>query len=238
MKSILQECMKADRTTRMKLLDHLGPMITENRKEKFREVLASRTRRITIILEDIFQPHNASAVLRTCDCFGLQDVHIIENRNKYEVNPDVALGASKWLSIHKYNKAADNTTECLVQLKERGYHIIAATPHKEDHTPHTLPLDHKIALVFGTELEGLTPTAISLADGFVRIPMVGFTESLNISVSAAVLLHTLTARIRTGNIKWQLSEEEIEEVLLEWSLNTVRRSAVIAAEFLAKQRNV
>jgi tRNA (guanosine-2'-O-)-methyltransferase len=177
MRSVAEECLRADRETKTKLLDYLETMITEQRKEKFGEILRNRTRFITIVLEDIFQPHNASAVLRTCDCFGIQDVHIIENRNRYEVNPDVALGSSKWLTLHKYNKAENNTAECLSRLKEEGYRIIATTPHKDDFTPQTLPIGSKFALVFGTELEGLTETAISMADGFVRIPMFGFTES-------------------------------------------------------------
>lgn len=238
MKSILRECLKADRESRRRLLAHLETMITENRKGKFREVISRRTRHLTIVLEDIFQPHNASAVLRTCDCFGVQNVHIIENRNKYEVNPDVALGASKWLSLFKYNKTGDNTAACLEQLKAQGYRIVATTPHESGYTPESLPLSQKVALVFGTELEGLTPAAISMADDFVKVPMVGFTESLNISVSAAILLHTLTGRIRTEGIQWQLSDAEAEDVLLEWALNTIRRSGIIASEFLAKQRDL
>lgn len=237
MPSILEKCRNADPGTKRELLGYLGSFLTDDRKTRFEEVILHRTRRITIALEDIFQPHNASAVLRTCDCFGIQDVHIIENRNRYEVNPDVALGASKWLSLFRYNNAEDNTGICLSLLKEQGYRIIATTPHKDDFTPYSMPLDEKIALVFGTELEGLTDAAISMADGFVRIPMVGFTESLNISVSAAILLHTLTKRLREERQDWQLTGEELLDVRLEWALNSIRRSGIIASEFLAKQRN-
>ena len=237
MRSALKERLMADAGAGQKLLDHLETMLTENRKEKFAEIVRNRTRHITIVLEDIFQPHNASAVLRTCDCFGIQDVHIIENRNKYEVNPDVALGSSKWLTIRKYNRAEDNTAECIAGLKERGYRVIATTPHLDGYTPETLPLDEKTALLFGTELEGLSATAAAMADGFIRIPMYGFTESLNISVSAAVLLHTLTERLRTNPAGRGLTSEEQLEVRLEWAMNSIRRSSVIASEFLAKQSN-
>jgi tRNA (guanosine-2'-O-)-methyltransferase len=236
MKPIVEECLRADRETRRKLLEFLETMITAERRKRFAEILAFRTRHITIVLEDIFQPHNASAVLRTCDCFGIQDVHIIENNNKYEINPDVALGSSKWLSLFKYNRMGNNTAECLKRMKEQGYRIIATTPHKDDYTPQTLPLDPKFALVFGTELEGLTDTAISLADGFVKIPMVGFTESLNISVSAAIFLHSLTGRLRERDNYWHLSPEEEEDILLEWTLNTVRKPDAIVSGFLAKQQ--
>ena len=237
MRSVAEQCLRADVETKTKLLEYLETMITEKRREKFGEILRNRTRFITIVLEDIFQPHNASAVLRTCDCFGIQDVHIIENRNRYEVNPDVALGSSKWLTLHRYNKAENNTAECLSKLRKDGYRIIATMPHKDEHTPQTLPVGSKFALVFGTELDGLTETAVSMADGFVRIPMVGFTESLNISVSAAIFLYALTGRIRGQDAAWQMDPGEILDVRLAWALSSVRRSGIIASEFLAKQRN-
>lgn len=235
MKSILQEILNADNETKSKLLLHLETMMTEERTRKFGEVLKQRTRHITIVLEDLFQPHNASAVLRSCDCFGIQDVHIIENKNKYEVNPNVALGSSKWLSLIKYNKTDDNTAACLHHLKQQGYRIIATTPHHEGHTPQTLPLDPKFALVFGTELEGLSDTALRMADDFVKIPMFGFTESFNISVSAAILLHSLSTRLRERNMEWGLAKEEMLDIRIEWAMNSIRRSGVIASGFLSKQ---
>ena len=218
-----------------RLTEHLGQFVTPERLEKFNELLIHRTRHITVVLEDIFQPHNASAVLRTCDCFGIQDVHIIENQNKYQVNPDVALGASKWLTLKKYTGEPSNTNRCLKQLKSQGYQIVATTPHQNDFTPETLPLDGKTALVFGTELKGLTEEAILLADSYVRIPMVGFTESLNISVSAATLLYTLTQRLRKSGIPWQLPEEESAEVLLSWLMQSVKKSEIIVADFLKQK---
>jgi len=218
------------------LLGYLGTYITERRREKFEEVVRQRTRCLTIVLEDIYQPHNASAVLRTCDCFGIQDVHIIENRNKYEVNPDVALGSSKWLTISKYGSRENNTPACLSSLKEKGYRIIATTPHENDHSPETLPLEGKTALVFGTELEGLTPEAIAMADGFVKIPMFGFTESLNISVSAAILLRSLTERLHREVNSWRLDESEILDILLAWSMQSIKHSDMLADDYLKKYR--
>jgi len=212
----------------------LSSFISENKKNKFEEIILQRTRHLTVVLEDIFQPHNASAVLRTCDCFGIQDVHIIENRNKYEINPDVAVGSSKWLSLYSYHAAIYNTVECLRQLKDSGYSIIATTPHKKDFTPESLPLDQKIALVFGTELEGLSPHAKAMADGFVKIPMYGFTESLNISVSAALLIRSLTERLHNSDISWQLSESEKLDIKIAWAKNVVKKADLLEKEFLRK----
>jgi len=216
------------------LLAWLSGFITENKQNKIREIIRDRTRHLTIVLEDIYQPHNASAVLRTCDCFGIQDVHIIENMNKYEVNPDVALGSSKWLTLYKYNKTQQNTEACLQHLKDTGYRIVATSPHKNDYTPDTLPLEQKTALIFGTELEGLSETALKMADDYVKIPMYGFTESLNISVSAALFLHSLTERLRKSDIPWQLSGEENLDMRVQWTKNVLKKSSLVEKNFLDK----
>jgi tRNA (guanosine-2'-O-)-methyltransferase len=218
------------------LFDYLSGFITAERLAKFREIVAMRTRYVTVVLEDIYQPHNASAVLRSCDCFGVQDVHIIENRNRYEVNPDVALGASKWLTMIKYNQGENNTPEALEALRRKGYRIVATTPHKDDVTLQELPVEKgPVALLFGTELKGLTETALSLADEYVKIPMYGFTESFNISVSAAISLFYLTEKIRNTEVGWQLSENEKTDILLEWARQTVKRSDLLEKEFLKRQ---
>ncbi len=200
-------------------------------------VLGQRTRHLTVVLEDIYQPHNASAVLRSCDCFGVQDVHIIENLNTYEINPDVVMGASKWLNLYKYNNESFNTPSCFEMLKEKGYKIIATSPHKHDCLPEELPLDQKTALVFGNEHKGLTHEARQMADGFVRIPMTGFTESLNISVSVAIFLYELTPRIRKNVKNWQLSEEEQTDILFEWITKSIKNADLLVS-MISKQLRI
>ena len=206
------------------LLDFLYQFISDERKQRFEEVLAYRTRHLTVVLEDIFQPHNASAVLRSCDLTGVQDVHIIENNYTFDVNPDVVMGSTKWLDIRRYNELDFNTPTVMEQLKAKGYQIVATCPHRDDFTPETLPLDKPVALVFGTEKTGITDYVMDHADRFVRIPMYGFTESFNISVSAALLVYTLTRRLHEmTDVEWHLSEEEKEEVRLEWARRTLNR---------------
>jgi tRNA (guanosine-2'-O-)-methyltransferase len=221
-----------DLVTRRQLLNFLLEYITENKRQKFEAAIHERTRHITVVLEDLYQSHNASAVLRSCDCLGIQDVHIIENRNKYEVNRDVALGATKWLDINTYNGQQDNSKPTIDLLKNKGYKVYATTPHKEDVDMQDLKVDSKIALVFGTELEGLSDIALREADGFVKIPMYGFTESFNISVSAAIMLSHLTDKIRKENINWQLSEEEQIDVQLDWARKVINRSDSFIRYFL------
>ncbi len=221
------------KTMKDKLIQYLQQFVTERRLKLFDTRLENRTRYLTVVLEDIFQPHNASAVLRSCECFGVQDVHIIENRNAYRINPDVALGSYKWLTLKRYNLPGDNTTKALTSLREEGYRIIAAMPHKRDCKLEEFDLSKgKTALVFGSELEGLSPTAIDLADGFIQVPMVGFTESLNISVSAAICIHYLTADLRKSTLPWGLGEDEKQDLKLTWLKNTIKKSDQIAQAFL------
>ncbi len=217
------------------LISYLTGFVTEERKKRFDDIIKNRTRHVSIALEDIYQPHNASAVLRSCDCFGIQDVHIIENANKYTINPDVALGSYKWLNLHKYNKAPNNTIACVEALKAKGYSIAVTSPHKDSYSIENVPLDKKLALFFGTELQGMSPELEKNAELFVKIPMMGFTESFNISVAAAISMYTLSSRLRKENINWQLSEPEKDEIILQWLRNTIPKAELLEKDFLQKK---
>lgn len=205
----------------------LQEFMTEERDALFRRIAAERTRYLSVVIEDIYQPHNASAVLRSCDCFGIQDVHIIENENEWNINEGVAMGAGKWLTVNQYNSQAHNTAPTLQELKNQGYQIAATTPHRDDYSIANLPLNRPIALVFGAEVRGVSDTVFDMADHFVRIPMHGFTESFNISVAAALCLYELGGRIRREVPQWQLSPEEQTALLFEWARKSVRESDAI-----------
>ena len=224
-----------DPEIKKRFLQYLEGFITENKRALFEQVIEHRTRHLTVALEDIYQSQNASAVVRTCDCFGIQDVHIIENKNVYSINPDVALGSTKWLNLVKYNAEEENTLACYSTLREKGYRIVATTPHKDDIMLDELELDQKTALVFGTELEGLSQTAIDNADAWVKIPMYGFTESFNISVSAAICLHHLSEKLRKSDIAWQLSEEELTDIRISWAMSVVKHAEKYEQEFLKRE---
>lgn len=223
-----------DIETKQNLLNFLLQFVTEKRKELFNEVLSKRTRHLTVVLEDIYQSQNASAVLRTCDLTGIQDIHIIENKHEYEVNPDVALGSSKWLNLVKYSDLENNTLSALKSLKDKGYSIVATTPHKNEQMLNDIQLNSKKALVFGTELTGLSDVVLDNADEYLCIPMHGFTESYNISVSAALILFNLTERLRKTEVQWQLTKEELLDIKLDWSIKTIKRSEVLVRQFLNK----
>lgn len=215
------------------LIEHMSGCVTEKRLAHFKRVLAERTRYITVLLEDIYQSQNASAVLRTCDCTGIQNVHIVEENNEYEINRDVALGADQWLSLYYYNEGRNNIHAAVRKLRSEGYRIVATSPHKEGSTPESFDLDKgKAALMFGTELNGLTGEALELADEFIQIPMAGFTESYNVSVSAAITLYSLRKRLESSSLQWKIGEAEQYELLLNWLRTSIRMSDLIENKFI------
>jgi tRNA (guanosine-2'-O-)-methyltransferase len=220
--------------------------VTDRRMRRMEEILIQRSRWIAAVVEDIYQPHNGSAVLRSCDAFGVQDVHIIENRNRYHVNPGVELGTAQWLSLYRYTAgvasdggsaaaraasigdAAAQTRTAVATLHRLGYRVAAMTPHRDDTLLPDLDLAAgPVALLFGSEKEGLSETALELADEYVRIPMRGFVESLNISVSAAVSMEHLSRKLRASSIPWALPERDRLVILARWLRRSVRHAGLI-----------
>jgi tRNA (guanosine-2'-O-)-methyltransferase len=208
-------------------LNFLENILTDNRKEKFLKVLKNRTNHFTIAVEDIFQMHNTSAVMRSCEVFGIQELNVIEQRYGKSIDKEIAMGAQKWVDINTY----DSITDCVDTLKNKGYQIIATTPHDDDCLMDDFDITKPSALFFGTERDGLSEEILQRADGFLKIPMVGFTESLNISVSAAIIIQNLTNRLRNSAIDWQLSEEEILIKRLAWAKNSIKDIKRIEARY-------
>ena len=184
------------------------------------------------MLEDLYQSHNQSAVMRSADCYGIQNIHTIENRNQYDETSTVSEGAREWLSLHRHQELANNTQSTIDELKAAGYRIIATTPHTNDVMVDDLDVEQgKMALFFGTERTGLSDTVISQADGFVKVPMYGFSESLNVSVCAALIMYSVMQRLRKSDVDWHLSESRKNEVLFQWYRNAIKSSDKILERF-------
>mgnify|MGYP000353799133 CR=1 FL=1 len=209
------------------LLEYLEGYLTENRKSRFHNVLSQRTKHFTVAIEDVYQLHNTSAVIRSCDVFGIQDVHIVEEINSKRIDREIAMGAQKWVDLNRY----DNVNNCLKNLKNQGYQIVATTPHKNDSLLQDFDISKKSCFFFGRETEGLSQAVLDQANCFLKIPMYGFTESLNISVSAAIILQDVTTRLRQSSINWSLSEEEKTEKRLDWIKKTVKSYDDIVKRF-------
>jgi len=214
----------------LKLLEYLETYLTDHRRERFEKVLAQRTKYFTVATEDVYQLHNTSAVMRSCDVFGIQEVNIVEEVNSKRIDGEIAMGAQKWVDLNRYH----TTKSCLEDLKQKGYQIVATTPHAEDCDLIDFDFTKKSCFFFGRETEGLSQHVIDEADCFLKIPMVGFTESLNISVSAAIILQYVTAQLRKSTINWQLTEEEIIEKRFDWIKKTIKNYDAIVEHYRSK----
>jgi len=205
------------------IVSFLSGFVTEKRLRRIEEILAQRTRYVTVVLEDIYQSQNASAVLRTCECFGVQDIHIIENYNPYIINPLVLQGSDKWLSINKYNHSDNNSAVVVNRLKSEGYRIVATSLHEGSVGLDSFDVGRgKCAIIFGNEHQGVSENILNQADEFLKISMYGFTQSLNISVSAGIILSYVTRKMRDSAVEWHLSAAEKENLRAEWLKSSVK----------------
>jgi tRNA (guanosine-2'-O-)-methyltransferase len=208
---------------------YLESIVSPERLKRFDEVLANRTNYITVVMEDVYHMHNASAVIRSCEVFGVQNVHVVENEYAKHLDKKIAMGAQKWVDLNTH----ETTMNCLSKLRSEGYSIIATTPHNDASISTNFEVTGKTALLFGTEKEGLSDLAMREADGFIKIPMVGFTESLNVSVAAAIILQDLTEKLRKSTLNWELSLEEKRVKKLEWTKKSIKNIDKIIARFLS-----
>lgn len=216
----------------LELFKYLRTFLTERRIDLFKKVLSQRTRHFTVVTEDVYQLHNSSAVMRTCDVFGIQDLHVVEEKVSKRIDKEIAMGAQKWVDLKRYN----SITDCMQSLREDGYQIIATTPHNDSTLLHDFDVTKKSAFFFGTENEGLSDTVMNAADGYLKIPMYGFTESLNISVSAAIILQSVVTALKQTETNWELSDEEKLELEFQWMKNTIKVSDDIIERFYLSKK--
>ena len=217
-------------------MEHLQTFVTPRRLARIDDVLAQRTRHLTVVAEDFHDPHNASAILRTCEGLGIQDIHVVENFNTFKPRRGAASGSEKWITLHHYcDEQHDNTLACLDKLRSQGYLVVATTPHANAYPPEAIPLDQKLAIVLGSERYGVSDRALHEADLQLKIPMVGFIESLNVSVSAALCLYTLTRRLRELDVDWGLSDREKLDLRLDWMRHSALHSQQLEERFLTEQ---
>lgn len=211
----------------MGLLEYLETFITAERKQKFIDILQYRSKHFTVVIEDVYQLHNTSAVMRSCEVFGVQQLHVIEQRFGKQIDKQIAMGAQKWVDIIRHQ----DSLSCIDSLRQKGYQIIATTPHNDSVYLEDFDISKPSTIFFGTEKEGLSDDVLHNADGFLKIPMVGFTESLNVSVSAAIIIQNLMQRLRASKVNWKLSGEEILEKRLDWTRKSIKDIDFIEKRF-------
>jgi tRNA (guanosine-2'-O-)-methyltransferase len=214
-----------------KLLNYLDSFLTETRMDRFKKILSQRTKHFTVAIEDVYHLHNTSAVIRSCDVFGIQEAHIIEEVNSKKIDREIALGSQKWVDIFRYQ----SSKECLTNLKSQGYQIVASTPHENESMLADFDISRKSCFCFGKETDGLSDYILEEADSFLKIPMVGFTESLNISVAAAIILQHVTTKLKESDLDWKLSDDEQIDKRIDWSKKTIKSISSVMDHYNTNQ---
>ena len=188
------------------------PRITEHRRDLLVKVVQNRTRHFCMVLEDLFDPHNISAVIRTAEVFGLEDVHVIEEVNPYKVNKSILKGSIKWMNIYLHKKRM----ACMEHLRKKGYRIAVASTNTNN-SVLDLDLSQPTAFYLGSEFTGNHPDTLAAADCEFKLPQYGITESMNVSVAGEVLMCYLDHFMQQkGRQNFTLSPKERDELLLEW----------------------
>jgi tRNA (guanosine-2'-O-)-methyltransferase len=194
------------------------------RYDVLRRTVAMRTRYMTILAENTFHPQNAAALIRHCEAFGLQQMHTVETFCRFNPSAAIVRGTDRWVDIRRHG----STAGALAALRAEGYRIVATTPHREDTTPESFDVGRgRFALVFGTEHAGISEEVLASADEFLRIPMCGMVESLNVSASAAILIYMLSERMRRQVEGWNMTAAEQAATLYGWMCRSVKDSEKI-----------
>lgn len=210
----------------------LEPFLLQSRIERLKQAVARRTRSLTVVLDGTHDPHNLSAVVRSCEGFGLLDLWVVESHARFRTNSKVAQGAEKWVDVHLHC----NASSCARELLDRGFELWVADAESASTDVVEVPWERKIALVLGNEHEGVSPQMEKAASGRFRIPMHGFSQSLNVSVAAGISLAIgIRERQRRLGRAGDLSEEEQAELFAEWERRSVRYADKILAHLAAKQ---
>jgi tRNA (guanosine-2'-O-)-methyltransferase len=209
-----------------RIVELLESHITPARRQRIETVVASRTREVVLVLEDLVNEHNASAVLRSAEAFGFFELHAIESGEvPFLISSKISRGAHKWLDFRRHQGAE----HAYAELKERGYAIWASDIHGAAIDVHEIDISRKVALVFGNEHAGLSRVAAEAADGRFKIPMAGFVESFNVSVAAAVSAYDLMIRRKQAGRHAGLPPEERLGVHAAFLARSVKASDAILA---------
>ena len=204
--------------------EYLSSFLLESRIDTLNRALDMRTEYLTVMTENMFHAQNASAIVRHCEAFGVQNIHTVEDLCPFLPTLNIALGTDKWIDVKRHA----TTTDAIKDLRKEGYRIIATTPHHKSCTPETFDVKKgKFVLVFGTEKTGVSEEIMAEADEFLQIPMCGMVDSLNVSASAAILIYMLSQRMRLECDDWHLSDEKRTRTLYDWYRYAVRDSEAL-----------
>ena len=214
--------------TNQEIYDYLQQFLTDERLSKIEHFSKESSDFVLPVMEDVYQFRNAAAIVRSVEACGFHHVVALEEENVFNLNLKVTKGAETWVQVEKM----PNNLDSLKEIKSRGYRILAVSPEKNATMLPDYEVKEPIALVFGTELEGVSDEILDFADETLAIPMFGFTKSFNVSVAAAICMYELKQKLMKSGIEYQLSDEKLLELKIRWAKNSIKSSEQILERFL------
>ena len=214
--------------TNQEIYDYLQQFLTDERLSKIEHFSKESSDFVLPVMEDVYQFRNAAAIVRSVEACGFHHVVALEEENVFNPNLKVTKGAETWVQVEKM----PNNLDSLKEIKSRGYRILAVSPEKNATMLPDYEVKEPIALVFGTELEGVSDGILDFADETLAIPMFGFTKSFNVSVAAAICMYELKQKLIKSGIEYKLSDEKLLELKIRWAKNSIKSSEQILERFL------
>ena len=213
--------------TNQEIYDYLQQFLTDERLSKIEHFSKESSDFVLPVMEDVYQFRNAAAIVRSVEACGFHHVVALEEENVFNPNLKVTKGAETWVQVEKM----PNNLDSLKEIKSRGYRILAVSPEKNATMLPDYEVKEPIALVFGTELEGVSDEILDFADETLAIPMFGFTKSFNVSVAAAICMYELKQKLIKSGIEYKLSDEKLLELKIRWAKNSIKSSEQILERF-------
>ena len=208
--------------------DYLKQFLTDVRLSKIEHFSQESSDFVLPVMEDVYQFRNAAAIVRSVEACGFHHVVALEEENVFNPNLKVTKGAETWVKVEKM----PNNLDSLKEIKNRSYKILAVSPENNATMLPDYEVKEPIALVFGTELEGVSDEILEFADETLAIPMYGFTKSFNVSVAAAICMYELKQKLMKSGIDYKLSEEKLLEMKIRWTVNSIRSGEELLERFL------
>ncbi|MCZ2085730.1 MULTISPECIES: RNA methyltransferase [unclassified Kaistella] len=211
-----------------KTFEYLQQFLTDERLEKINRFAPESSDFVLPVIEDVYQFRNAAAIVRSVEACGFHKIVAMESENQFNPNLRVTKGAETWVDVERLPHSLDS----IKQIKNRGYKIVAVSPEKNATLLSDFQMTEPVALVFGTEAEGVTDEILDFSDETLAIPMYGFTRSFNVSVAAAICVYDLKQKLMRSNLDYKLSEEKLWEMKVRWAVNSLQSGEQILAKYL------
>lgn len=211
-----------------KTYEYLKQFLTDERQSKIEHFAPESSDFVLPVLEDVYQFRNAAAILRSVEACGFHKVVALQEENNFEPNLKVTKGADTWVEVEKLPR----NMESFQKIKDKGYKIVVVSLENNAKMLPEYEITEPIALVFGTEMEGVSQEILDFADETLAIPMYGFTRSFNVSVAASLCMYELKQKLIKSDMDYKLNEEKLLRMKIRWAVNSIKSGEQILDRYL------